>query len=621
MLVNIFRFRTTEKAGRPGIRSLNSRAYVSVLMVFISLSAALCIAACTRDASDATSRPVTVSQLAESNAGMRKPAPPAVFLDTNYVRPIGRTISVSGIGDTAARAFQAALDAARSGDVIAIEPGSIVTGNFVLPNKQGAGWTVIRSSVGDEKLPAPGARVRPGTASVMPKLLTPNADPVIRTAPGAHHYRFIGIEFTVAPGWAQNHGLILFGDGGQTSPDTIPNNLIIDRCYIHGNADVNLRRAIALNSASTAIIDSHISEVHEAGADSQAICGWNGPGPFKIVNNYLEGAGENVMFGGADPRIQNLVPSDIEFRRNHCSKPLSWMRQHSSYAGKPWSVKNLFELKNARRVIIDGNLFENNWVDGQSGFAILFTVRNQEGTSPWSVVEDVKFSNNIVRHTAAGINFLGRDDNYPSEQVKRVLIRNNLFEDVGGKRWGSNGRFLQIVETQDVTVDHNTVLHSGNIITAYGAASKGFVFTNNIAPHNEYGVMGDGSSVGNSTLDRYFPGRVFKKNVIAGGRSSIYPGDNFFPATIEEVRFADRTGGNYALGTSSPYQGAGTDGKNIGSDIDTLKAASDSAQLARSSDRTLLKTEVNATNRLNEKVDTRAAANSTAANLTRSRAR
>ena len=29
--------------------------------------------------------------------------------------------------------------------------------------------------------------------------------------------------------------------------------------------------------------------------------GWNGPGPFLIENNYLEAAGENIMFGGNDP--------------------------------------------------------------------------------------------------------------------------------------------------------------------------------------------------------------------------------------------------------------------------------------------------------------------------------
>ena len=263
---------------------------------------------------------------------------------------------------------------------------------------------MIRSSASDDKLPPAGTRVVPSFAPFLPKLISPNADAVVSTAPGAHHYRFVGVEFTTKPGRAQNYGLILLGDGGgsQDSPDDLPHDLVIDRCYIHGDANVNLRRAIALNCGAAAVIDSYISDVHEVGADSQAICGWNGPGPFKIVNNYLEAAGENVMFGGADPKIRNLVPSDIEFRVNHCSKPLTWMRQDPSYAGKHWSVKNLFELKNARRVMIDGNLFEKNWVDAQTGFGILFTVRNQEGTAPWSVVEDVSFTNNIVRRSAGG---------------------------------------------------------------------------------------------------------------------------------------------------------------------------------------------------------------------------
>jgi len=573
-------FRTVEQERRVSEKTrliqCDARVYGSILVLTLIWPAAGVISGCAK-ASDSA---IHANQAAH-NAGSNKPAPPAALIDTTYKRPTGRTISISGSGDSVTRAFQSALDSARSGDVIAIEPGTVVTGNFVLPNKQGAEWTTVRSAASDDKLPAPGTRVVPETG-VMPKLVSPNADPVIRTAPGAHHYRFIGIEFTTAVGWAQNHGLILLGDGGkaQNSLETVAHDLIIDRCYVHGNSDVNLRRAIALNSASTAIIDSYIADVHENGADSQAICGWNGPGPFKIVNNYLEASGENVMFGGADPNIKELVPSDIEFRGNHCSKPLSWMRQHPSYKGKRWSVKNLFELKNARRVLIDGNLMENNWVDGQSGFAVQFTVRNQEGTAPWSVVEDVTFINNIVRHTAAGINFLGRDDNYPSEQVKRVLVRNNLFEDVGGKTWGNNGRFVQVAETEDVVIDHNTVFHTGNVITAYGRPSNGFVFTNNIVPHNEYGVMGDGASVGNSTLDKYFPGRVFRKNVIAGGKNSNYPSENFFPGQIDEAMFVDRAGGNYALKPSSPYKNSGTDGKSIGCDMDSLRGAINSSRVS-----------------------------------------
>ena len=118
------------------------------------------------------------------------------------------------------------------------------------------------------------------------------------------------------------------------------------------------------------------------------------------------------MFGGGDPSIPNLVPSDIVITRNHLSKPLRWKKDDPSFEGTEWAVKNLFELKNARRVLVDGNLLEYNWPQAQNGFAILFTVRNQDGGAPWSVIEDVTFSNNVVRHVAAGINILGRDDNH-----------------------------------------------------------------------------------------------------------------------------------------------------------------------------------------------------------------
>ena len=175
-------------------------------------------------------------------------------------------------------------------------------------------------------------------------------------------------------------------------------------------------------------------------ADAQAHRGLERPGPFKIVNNYLEGAGENVMFGGADPTIPDLVPSDIEIRRNHFFKPLVLGAGDPSYAGTHWAVKNLLELKNAQRVLIDGNVFENNWADAQNGFAILFTVRNQDGTAPWSVVEDVTFTNNIVRHGGGGVNDARQaTTNHPSQQTQRILIRNNLFEDIDAARWGGSG--------------------------------------------------------------------------------------------------------------------------------------------------------------------------------------
>src|SRR5713226_3079461 len=448
-----------------------------------------------------------------------EPELPRVFLDTTYSPPTrGKLIPVNAGGD-----LQAALHASQPGDVIELQAGAAFTGNFILPKKPGTEWIYIRSSA-HALLPHPGTRVFPSHARLMPRIDTPNRAPAIRTAAAAHHYRFVGIEVTARGDtrstgpYSDNNVVYLESEGGQTSPSQVPTEIVFDRCYIHGTPTGSVRRGIAMNGARMAVVDSYLSDFHEVGADSQAISGWNGPGPFKIVNNYLEGAGENVLFGGADPAILNLVPSDIEVRRNHIVKPLAWHVGEASFAGTPWNVKNLFELKNARRVLVEGNIFEQNWVHAQNGFAILFTVRNQDGGSPWAVVEDVTFANNIVRHTAQGVNVLGQDDMRPSDHTKRILIKNNLFDDVGAPRWGEGGKLFQLLGgAADVVIEHNTAFQTGAIVMAEGAPNLGFVFRYNIALHNAYGILGTGTGVGNPTLERYFPNAIVTKNVIIGG--------------------------------------------------------------------------------------------------------
>ncbi|MBI4438021.1 hypothetical protein HY631_03680, partial [Candidatus Uhrbacteria bacterium] len=476
---------------------------------------------------------------------------------------------------------QTALNNAVPGDIISLQAGATFSGNFVLPNKAGSGWIVIRSSAPDSSLPPAGSRITPAYAGLMPKIISPNTAPAITTAMGAHHYRFIGVEIstTQSETSSTNYNLIWLeyavnGMSQQTSLSQAPTDIIFDRVYIHGTPTGNVRRGLFMNSARTAVIDSYLSDFHEIGADTQAILICNGPGPFKITNNYLEGAGENFMSGGCDPLIPNLVPSDMEIRANHFFKPLKWRLGDASYAGIHWSVKNLFELKNAQRVLIDGNLFEHNWADAQTGIAIQFTPRNQDGGAPWAVVQDVTFTNNIVRHSGSAVNLLGWDNINSSQQLKRALIKNNLFEDISSSNWGGSGHLFQLLNgTADVVIDHNTGLHSGNIILADGAAHTGFVYQNNIMPHNLYGVIGTGTGVGSGTLSTYFPGSVFARNVVAGGSPSSYPADNFFPASLNEVGFLNLSAGDYHLSLSSPYNNAGTDGQDIGVDFDALLLA------------------------------------------------
>jgi hypothetical protein len=504
------------------------------------------------------------------------PAQPKFLIDTTYAPPTGGVIHVHSGED-----LQAALDRAAPGDQVVLDAGASFTGNFVLPKKAGSGLIVVRSS--DIGALPEGTRAGPSDSAHMARIVSPSFDGAFIAAPGAHQWRLIGIELTVSPDVAENTAVARLGTGSETERSQLPREIVIDRCWIHGNSTQNDRRGVALNGIAEAVVDSTVSDFHEVGYDAQAIAGWNGPGPFKIANDELDASGENVMFGGADPAIAKLIPSDIEIRHNHFFKPLSWRVGDPSYAGTHWTVKNLFELKNARRVLVTGNIFENSWTDAQTGFAILFKSANQEGGAPWSVTQDVTFTDNIVRHAASAMAIEGRDPGGAVSFTRRVAVANNLFEDINGKTWKGSGDFLQITDGSrapdgskngpgNLTVDHNTVFQTRNVISAEGV-SKGFVYTNNITPHNRYGVHGSGRATGLDTLKADFPGSVFERNVLIHGKCSVYPPDNYCPATIEDVGFVDYQGGDYHLAADSPFRGAGTLGSDVGADIDQIQMA------------------------------------------------
>jgi hypothetical protein len=85
----------------------------------------------------------------------------------------------------------------------------------------------------------------------------------------------------------------------------------------------------------------------------------NGTGPFRIINNYIEAAGENVMFGGSWPATTGLIPSDIEISGNHILKNTAWRNpQFRGYADHMETevfrkgVEELLELAGDARVAV-----------------------------------------------------------------------------------------------------------------------------------------------------------------------------------------------------------------------------------------------------------------------------
>ncbi len=472
----------------------------------------------------------------------------------------GAVVIVPAGGD-----FQQALVAAQPGDSIVLAAGATYTGQFTLPRKSGDSWITILSSQ-SPSLPAAGHRVTPLDSRAMARLMCSEC-PVLQTAPGAHHYRFIGIEFTPAPG-SYAYDLINLGSAYATSEEQQPHHLEFDRVYAHGDSVNGAKRGIALQSAWTTIKNSHFSDFKSDSQDSQAICGWNGPGPYRIENNYLEASGENILFGGAAPSIQGLVPSDIVVVNNHFRKPPEW-------AGV-WTVKNLLELKNAQRVTIWGNVFENNWTSAQKGFAILFTVRTCEGGDhPWSVVRDVTFTYNRLANIEAGVNILGKDNIRTdcgggiAGQTSAITVANNVFE--------TKRTFIQLLEgAKDIFIDHNTTFSGHSALVADGTPSERVIYTNNLQSYGAYGIIGTNEGSGSTAIDHYFNDSLVRRNVFFGptdGGIPNYPYDNAFPAAPDEVGFQDLPGADYSLNSSSPYRSTGLDGMDPGADMAGLTAA------------------------------------------------
>jgi len=478
------------------------------------------------------------------------PMLPAANVNTALPTLTGRTIRVPA-GNAAA--LQAALNSAVGGDEIVLPDNSIYVGSFTLPKHTGREPIILRS----ETVPVQfGTRITPATGASLARLVSTSVFAALATEDAAANWRVIAVRFVHRAG-TDNYGIVKIGNGTESAIDQLVSNIILDRVIVDGEAEGSASRCVSMNGNSIAVIESWLMECHAKGRDTQGILGWTGMGPFLIANNHIEGAGQNVMFGGSDPRITGLTPSDITIRGNHFYKPMSW-------AGGKWTVKAAFELKHARRVLFEGNVIENHWIDAQVGYAVMITSANQDGSAPWTKVQDITLQNNLIRNSTAGVNVLSRYTNAghtQDEPSRRILLRNNLFVNVGRDPvTNAVGRYIQLAgDHEDVSFVQNTFFGAGaiNAILFDGAPSKRLTLFNNLFSSSEYGVFGSGSSEGIASLAQFAPGSRVEGNAFTSRTARFYPAGNSFPATLSSSDFTNAAGGDYTLRSTLPYSMSG----------------------------------------------------------------
>jgi hypothetical protein len=538
----------------------------------------------------------------------------------------GKVISVR-----AGENVQAAINRTDCGDTIELQSGEVFTGAFHFPRKpcDDAHWIIVRTSAPNSVLPPEGSRLKPcfagvaslpgrpdfhctATQNVLARLELRDRESIgpLLFDPGANHYRFIGLEVTRGSKQPVSALAVVKASGQQGGQGGQIDHIVFDRVWMHGTAQDETTRAIYLVGMSqVAVVDSFFNDfvcVSATGSctDSQVIATGGGhtpSGPFKIVNNFLEASGENILFGGTPA---SATPTDIEIRGNHFFKPLIWKPGEPGFvggaSGRPFIVKNLFELKNAQRVLFEGNLLENSWGGfSQNGYAILLSPKNQESRCPVCQVTDVTIRYNRISNVGAVFSLINVRSDAGGEATagERYSIHDVVATGVRGRQSGyaGSGLFAQLLVAappmRDVQIEHVTALVPRAIlgITNRGQFSN-FKIENSILGSTDIAIENQGGGPANCAFqpEKQGPGSVFKNcfadssmthNLFIGDGG--WPKGNFSAKDVHDAGIRDTNdpgatpyelckekGGDCKK--PSPALHSGTDGRGLGADLEKL---------------------------------------------------
>lgn len=482
--------------------------------------------------------------------------------------------------------------------------------NIEWPNRDPSltGWMRVRSA---SNLPtATGTRVSATALLGKGKLETASASAVFKTVDpnvGAqtnipHHYAIAGLTIRAQTGMGTGFWLIGWGTGSnQDTFAKVPHHFVLDRCVVDG-ANSDQSHGLFDAAGWNIVRDCAFLNIHSQSSDGgHAITMGNGDGPALIENNTLQCSGVIVLIGGSDPNVSELIPSDITIRGNLLTRDLLWNRNLYGTApiGTGWLVKNNLDIKNSQRVLVEGNIFENSWTDGQGGSLTNYKSVNQGGFAPWCGSTDLVIRRNFYRNANEAYSIAGRPEGFKEcVPFSRYVIEDSLVVNIPSHiRIGGGGTF-------DGYFNHLT-WHGGAGSDGFAAyvgddfdVQTRFTFINVLAtPGQNQGVLGQTTFppdvfVGPGTPIR-LPGATITKNVMANAKPGYslaeanWPAGNFINGvTTASVGYvsgsevgwstadpATDVVPRFALAPSSPYHNAGTDGTDIGANMTTLAAA------------------------------------------------
>jgi hypothetical protein len=399
-------------------------------------------------------------------------------------------------------------------------------------------------------------------------------------------------------------------------------HVIFDRDWCHGDENQDETTFCLSTSADSyiAVIDSYMNDFYcisgiGACTDSHPIQGGTNTlnstpeTVVKVVNNFLEGSGQSIQEGGGPSKT---TVGDIEFRLNTLFKPKQWNPSDPSYNGgingHALITKGVFELKNAQRVLFEGNQITNDWGGfTQDGAAILLTPKSQAKrgvsqcitcfvsnvTMRYSTLNTVGVIGEFeaIKDDAGGLSsggtgwsvhdLAGDNLQYPTcYKCGNGEIAISESPDVSG------GQTLSYITVNHVTgVLASTAPNSGDALGLSGALiSSGnnlsnVVFTNNLFTTGigTQNLIGGGVTTncaykqtsGANMITACFSPSTFGGNCFIHNGSVVWPGANVTSVASYSAVFMNYNngnGGNYMVAAGA-CKGAGLDGLDPGANI------------------------------------------------------
>lgn len=276
----------------------------------------------------------------------------------------------------------------------------------------------------------------------------------------------------------------------------------LQRVRVLGDPVKGGKRGIAANGSDMLVEQSYIDDMFQPAQDTQAICSWDMGGGLTILDSYLGGGSQSLMFGGSDAASVDRIPRTIHVKGCTLSKNPAWFSNSQ--------IKCSLEFKDAIDVVIEDSVFEyGGTAQGQGAYLIVATPRNQGGKAPWSTIKNIVIKNCTGGNAGGILNMLGTDNDFPSGPLDTFTLQDCSFTNIDPKGiTGGQGRLFMFDRSpKNVTLSNIQVAGANIAALGYfsGAAPTGLKISGMKLPASKYGWKIDGGGSGAAALKAYAP--------------------------------------------------------------------------------------------------------------------